>query len=92
MPKRSASRGQPRRKRGRRRYVVPASPAGPTQAGSNAPNVVPLPARSQPTPEAPSMRSRLASREHLYVNREMVRIAVIAVGILILLAVLTLVL
>ena len=72
--------------------MVPTVPPGPAQPGSDAANVVPFPVRSQPAPEAPSARSRLASREHLYVNRELVRIAVIAVAILILLAVLTLVL
>jgi hypothetical protein len=92
VPKRSASRGQPRRKRGRRRYVVPMAPPGPAQPGSDAPNVVPFPVRSQPASEAPSTRSRLAAREHLYVNRELVRIAVIAVVILVLLVALTFVL
>ncbi len=38
------------------------------------------------------MRLRLAGREHLYVNRELTRIAVIAVAIFILLLVLTFVL
>jgi hypothetical protein len=38
------------------------------------------------------MRSRPGAREHLYVNRELVRIAVIAVAIFILLLVLTFVL
>lgn len=92
MPKRPASRGQPRRKRGRRRYVVPTASPGSAQPGSDAPNVVPFPVRSQPASDAPSVRSRLSSREHLYVNRELVRIAVIAVVILILLAILTIVL
>lgn len=72
--------------------MTPTAPPGAAAHGSNAPNVVPFPARSQPARDAPSTRSRLASREHLYVNRELVRIAVIAVAILILLAILTFVL
>jgi hypothetical protein len=92
VPKKPAPKGQPRRKRARRRYVVPAAPAGPAQPGSRAPSVVPFPVRPQTAADASSMRSRLAAREHLYVNRELARIAVIAVAIFILLLVLAFVL
>jgi hypothetical protein len=92
VPKRPASRGQPRRKRERRRYVVPTAAQGPAPPGPDASNVGPVQAASRPSSEARPASSRFAPREYRLVNRELARIGVIATAIFILLAVLTFVL
>jgi hypothetical protein len=95
VPKRSAPHGQqPRRKRGRRRHqpLAAAATAGNASSGPDAAGVATFPGQPQPRTEGQRLQARLAAREHHYVGRELARIAMIAVVILILLAILTFVL
>jgi hypothetical protein len=93
VPKRSVPHGQPRRKRGRRRHQPLAPTATPTAGNApslpDAAGVVTFPGQAQPRTEGQRLQARLAAREHHYVGRELTRIVIIAVAILILLAILT---
>ena len=85
MPKRKPSRS--RRKRGGRPFVPPpiATPAAIQPVAAPAP--IPAPAPSE-TPRERSI-SRFSARDYSYVRRELLRIAVLAVAIMITIVVLS---
>lgn len=86
MPKRKPSRSQ--RRRGRRPIAPPPPPARPAAVQPVAgPAVSPAPAPST-VPRDRSI-SRFSARDYSYVRRELVRIAVLAVGIFVLIVVLS---
>lgn len=86
MPKRKPSRSQ--RRRGRRPIAPPPPPARPAAVQPVAgPAVSAAPAPS--TVQRDRSISRFSARDYSYVRRELVRIAVLAVGIFVLIVVLS---
>ncbi len=83
MPRRRSSRSS-RRGAPRRPVAVPAAP-GPAQP---SPAAAPSPATPPPAPE-PTVTGRLSARDYSYVQRELVRVVILATGIIIAIVVLS---
>lgn len=89
MPKRKPTRAQ---RRAGRQGSAPARPAAPAPAAARAvARPIPLAAAPGEAPQAAKELTvtRLASRDYSYVNREIVRIAVLATAVLIAIVVLS---